>query len=158
MDFTRFLRVVNLIAAGIQTGGQIFCLMAIIPAMRRWPQEMSVQVHQDALTYRPENYLRPFAIAEFVTGALLVFLHHRTPAVSTVLTALGAVGVLGNGFISAKWEWPINAAVNSWGSERSAEPYPEMRATWDEKHAWRTAVSTFALTCFVVAALMGERD
>jgi hypothetical protein len=158
MGFAQVVRLINLVAAGIQTGGQVFCLMAIIPAMRRWPQEMSVQVHQDALTYRPENYLRPFAILEVLTGAILIFLHHRTAALSSVFTGIGVIAAVLNGFISARWEWPINSEVNSWGSERSSERYTEMRATWDEKHAWRTGVSIFALVCFVLAAILRDRD
>jgi hypothetical protein len=158
MGVPLLVRLVNLVAAGIQTGGQVFCLMAIIPAMRNWPQDMSVRVHQDALTYRPENYLRPFAILEVLTGAVLVFLHHRTAPLSSLFASIGVIAAVLNGVISARWEWPINSEVNSWGSERSSERYPEMRATWDEKHAWRTGVSTFALVCFVLAAILGKRD
>jgi hypothetical protein len=152
------LRAVNLISAGIQTGGQIFCLMAVIPAMRRWPLDMSVRVHQDALTYRPENYLRPAAILEIVTAVAILFLHHRSPTASTGLTALGLAGQLANGFISARWEWPINTEVNSWGDDPVAEKYPQMRETWDTKHVMRTAASVFALTCFALAAVKDNRD
>jgi hypothetical protein len=152
------LRSVNLVAIAIVAGGQLFCLLAVLPAMHGWTGEMSAKVHQDALTHRPHRYLRAVsAVAGLSAIALLVLiLVEDETAATRVLTALALVVTLISGAISSR-EWPINEEINSWGDQPKLERYAVLRRTWDYRHVLRTWLSMLALILFVVAAVVAEQ-
>lgn len=157
MALEQAFRLVNIFASGIVVGGQVFCLLAVLPALRGWPADMGVRVHQDALTTRPESYLKPSAITSMFSAIILLLLmalQGDAGTASFVLTGLGLLGGIGNTFISARWEWPINNEINSWATNPLLDRYPLLRQTWDSRHTWRTISTAFAMVCFVLAALV----
>jgi hypothetical protein len=145
------LRTTAIVGAGIGAGAQVFVQKTLVPARRQWSPSMAAQVHQDAMTHRPESYLKPTAVATSVSaiGLLLVTRDRR----ARILTGVGLAGAVANGAISAKWEWPINREINTWSTDAVPANYPELRDTWDEKHSWRTVASILALVAFVLSAL-----
>lgn len=150
---TKTLRAVNITAASIAAGGQLFCLVAVVPALKKWPSQMSVQVHRDAMTTRPDALMKPMAITAGASAAALLILQRNPASPAARMTALGLAGVLVNGFISARWEWPINQAITATPAESVPVDYDTMRRTWDTKHALRTAASTVAMLAFILAGL-----
>lgn len=146
------LRVVNLVACAFVAGGQMFCLIAVLPAMPGWPPAMSARVHADALTDRPHRFLRVCAASTLLTGgalvALLAFKGHTLPLVPTAvafaLTVMSSV-------ISSK-EWPINEEIKAWGQEPKLDRYAELRRLWDLRHVRRTWLSLAGFVCFAFAA------
>lgn len=148
------LRTTTIVGAGVGAGAQIFVRMALIPARRQWSPSTAAQVHRDAMTHRPESYLRPAAVITALSSIALLFTK-PSPHAST-FTIGGLLGVAVNGAISAKWEWPINREINTWSNESVPDHYPQLRDTWDEKHAWRTVASVLAFVSFVLAAFADE--
>lgn len=148
------LQWINLVAIAMGAGGQVFCLRSLLPARRQWPPEMAVKVHQDAMTALPDLYLKPMFAVSMVTGLAIASLERS--GWPTVLSVLGALATAATAFISARWEWPINAEIISWGQGPVPDRYPTMRDTWDEKHRWRTTTSLFALACFVLATILRQ--
>lgn len=146
-----FLRLTTVVGSGVMAGGQLFVLRSIIPAMRAWERRMSIRVHQELLTYRAHEYLSVVAVTTIVTGVILVLFDNRSP-LRTVFTILGVAGQLANGIITARWQWPINAEVNTWPAESAPDKYETMRVGWDRKHRRRTVASIVSLSCFAVAA------
>jgi hypothetical protein len=145
------LRVVNLVAAMFLAGGQMFCMIAVLPALPGFPPAMSARVHADALTDRPHRFLRAWGIVATLTGVALVALlavNGVTPAL--VLTAIGLVLTIVSGLVSTK-EWPINEEVKSWGQEPKLDRYAELRRLWDLRHVRRTWLSLTAFVCFAAA-------
>jgi hypothetical protein len=145
------LRVVNLVAAAFLAGGQMFCKIAVLPALPGFPPAMSARVHADALTDRPHLFLRAWGIVEVLTGVALVALlavHGVTPAL--VLTAVGLALTVVSGLVSTK-EWPINEEIKSWGLEPKLDRYAELRRLWDLRHVRRTWLSLAALVSFAAA-------
>jgi hypothetical protein len=130
------LQRLNLFAAALEAGGQLFCLKTVIPARRAWLPEVGTKVHQDALTARPDAYMKPAAATALLTGLTIAVLDFGTRGlgVTGVLTLLGALGQLANAIISARWEWPINREINSWSTEPVLDRYTTLRDTWHEKH------------------------
>ena len=154
MSVLQALAFVNLFAAALGAGGQVFCLRTLIPARRAWPPDMGARVHQDAMTALPDSYMKPASAIALVTALLIAGLEAARPGPALVLMLLGAAGQAVNAVISARWEWPINREIVGWGSGPvPAERYSAVRRTWDEKHLWRTIASSFALACFILACL-----
>lgn len=108
------LQFVNLLTGALVAGGQLFCLLALIPARRSWPPEFGARVHQDAMTVRPDSYIKPAAAIAMITALLIAGLELTRPGPSLVLTALGALGLIAVAVISVRWEFPINDEMNSW--------------------------------------------
>ena len=156
MDVTLdVLRVINLVAAAFVAGGQMFCRIAVLPAMPGWQPAMSARVHADALTDRPHRFLRVCGATALLTGAvltaLLAFDRQWFPLVPTAV-AFVATGV--SSFISTK-EWPINEEIKSWGQEPQLECYAELRRIWDLRHHRRTWFSLAGFVGFAIAAVVG---
>lgn len=150
------LQFVVVVAAGIVAGGQLFCLLAVLPAMRYdgWDLGFSVKVHQDALTVRPHRYLR-VAGAFPIFGAIAVLAIEGSLELAMVFTIVGLVLSVVNAVVSSR-EWPINDEINSWRSNPgpAAERYPALRRKWDVQHLIRTIASLLALAFFSVAVIL----
>jgi len=146
------LRVVNLVAAAFLAGGQMFCMIAVLPALPGFPPAMSARVHADALTDRPHIFLKAWGIVAILTAVVLVALlavkGGVTPAL--VLTVAGLALTVVSGLVSTK-EWPINEEIKSWGQEPKLERYAELRRLWDLRHVRRTWLSLASLVCFAAA-------
>lgn len=146
-----------IIAAAVVAGGQLFCLVALLPALAGWSPEMSAIVHRDAMTDRPHRFLRIFAVIMLATGATLLVLM-IVDGDSRLAIAFASVG-LGAGLVSSgisSREWPINEEIKSWGDTPKVDRYAELRQLWDMRHVRRTWLSTFALAAFVIAILVSE--
>jgi hypothetical protein len=147
------LRVVNLLASALMAGGQMFCLVAVLPAMPGWPPAMSARVHADALTDRPDRVMKVAGVVSVLTALVLVAMlvvAGRIPG--AVLTAAGFLSAVLSSFISSR-EWPINEEIKSWGPEPKLDRYAEMRPVWDRRHVGRTWASLAAFLFFAVAAV-----
>jgi hypothetical protein len=154
IDVAAFATVV---AAGVVAGGQLFCLVALLPALAGWSGEMSAHVHRDAMTDRPHHFLRVVAMIMLLSSlALLVLLIVDDDSwLAIALLAVGFAAALASGGISSR-EWPINEEIKSWGDAPKLDRYRELRRTWDVRHVRRTWLSTLALAAFVAAALVSE--
>jgi uncharacterized membrane protein len=144
---------VALLASAIVAGGQLFCLLAVIPAFGDWEQRMGVFVHQSALSERPHRYLRVVSALTFVFAIATIIIEWSTEA-AIVFVAVGAVLSIFNGVYSQR-EWPINHEIDSYGAaptEEQVSRYGELRRRWDEQHRVRTVASLLALACFGAAA------
>jgi hypothetical protein len=151
------LQFVIVVSAGIVAGGQLFCLLAVLPAMRYdWGNdpEFSAKVHQDALTERPHRYLRVASVIPLAC-AIAVLIIERSLEAAMVLTIAGIAFALVNAVLSSR-EWPINDEIVSWRDNPAPlrEKYPELRRRWDEQHLTRTIGSLLSLACFAVAAIV----
>jgi hypothetical protein len=147
----KVLHVATIVGSGLGAGAQLFVRRTLIPARREWSPSMAAQVHQDAMTHRPESYLRPTAVITALCSIALLTTKPRRHA--KLFTIGGLAGVIANGAISAKWEWPINREINSWSTDAVPANYPQLRDTWDKKHVWRTVASILAFASFALAGL-----
>jgi Domain of unknown function (DUF1772) len=148
---------VAIIAAAVVAGGQLFCLVALLPALAGFTPEMSAIVHRDAMTDRPHHFLRVFALIMLVSGATLLVLMIVDDD-AWLAIAFAAIG-LASGFVSSlisSREWPINEEIKSWGDSPKVERYAVLRRTWDTRHVRRSVLSTLALAAFVAATLASE--
>jgi hypothetical protein len=153
VDILLFIAVV---AQAVQVGGQIFVLLAVIPALPEFPLETSARFHQRAMTFRPHNYLRIAGGTPVPASVAILIIQGEFPF-EMVLVAIGLVCCLFNLYWSWR-EWPINDEVNSWGTdpEPVREKYPALRAQWDRQHVIRTIGATVGLLAFVLAAILYE--
>jgi hypothetical protein len=149
------LRVVNLVAAALMAGGQVFCLVAVLPALPLWPAAMGARVHADALTDRPDRVMKVAGIVSVLTAlALVVLLVASGRTAELVATAAGLAAAVASSLVSSR-EWPINEEIKSWGQEPNLGRYAELRPIWDRRHALRTWLSLAAFVCFAIAAVLG---
>lgn len=148
---------VVLIATAIVAGGQLFVLVAILPAMPSWSPDFSAIVHRDAMTDRPHRFLRIFAAISLVTGVVLIVLMvvDDDSWLAITLAAIGFAATLVSSAISSR-EWPINEEIKSWGDAPKADRYAELRHLWDTRHVRRTWLSTIGLAAYIVAILVSE--
>jgi uncharacterized membrane protein len=152
-DVAEVTLYIALLASSIVAGGQLFCLLAVIPAFGDWEPRFGVSVHQHALTERPHRYLRVVSALTFI-AAIAAIAIERSADAAVWLTAAGAVLAIFNGVYSRR-EWPINDAINKMGANPSEEQvvtYKRLRERWDSQHVVRTVASLAALACFGAAA------
>jgi len=149
----------NLFTAALGAGGQLFCLKTLVDARKQWSPELGTKVHQDAMTVRPDVYMKRVSGAAMMTGFVMAGLDFAAKVNPLIggLMLLGSLGQVANAYISVHWEFPINREINSWTKGPVLDRYPIVRDTWDEKHAWRTMASLFALACFIASALLRQR-
>jgi hypothetical protein len=152
------LRALTVVGAAIVAGGQLFCLLAVLPAMPAWAGEMSVKVHQDALTHRPHRYLRAVSgVTVLAAVALLVLIIVEDETTSArVFTGAGLAILIVSGLVSSR-EWPINEEINGWGEKPDLGRYATLRHKWDSQHVVRTWLSMAALVCFVISAVVATQ-
>lgn len=142
-------------ASAIVAGGQLFCLVAVLPAMPGWPSDMSAIVHRDALTDRPHHFLRAFAMLMIASAVptLVLMIIDGDSWLAVVIFAAGLAAALVSTGISSR-EWPINEEIKSWGDAPKTDRYAELRRLWDLRHVRRTWLSTFAFAAFVAGVLL----
>jgi hypothetical protein len=146
---------ITVVASALVAGGQLFCLLAVIPAFGDWPHEQGVFVHQAALSERPHRYLRVVSPIAIVSAVAVVAIEHSTET-AVILVAVGLVLSLFQAAVSQR-EWPINREIDSFGSSpttEQVEKYRGLRETWDRQHVVRTIASLAALLCFAGAAVV----
>jgi hypothetical protein len=151
-DVAEVTLYIALLGGAIVAGGQLFCLLAVIPSFGDWSPRMGVSVHQSALSERPHRYLRVVSALTFVFAIATIAIEHSTDG-AIVLTAIAAVLSIFNGIYSQR-EWPINHEIDSYGEAPSDEQvtrYGDLRRQWDEQHLIRTVASLTALACFGAA-------
>lgn len=152
-----FFGLVTLLGAATVFGGQLFCMLAVLPALSAFPGGTSAAIHQEALSQRPHRYLRPVSIVTLVSTVVLLGLLVREddrPAALTLL-GIGLLFLIVSGAVSSR-EWPINHEIDGWGSAPVLDRYAVLRAKWDSQHRVRTALSLISLACFVLAALVSQ--
>lgn len=148
--------LVALLAAATLAGGQVFAALALLPALPELPPEMSVRVHQRAMTFRPHRYLRIAGAVAILSSAatLILIIVEDDSTGAIVLVALGLALSIVSAVMSSR-EWPINEEINSWeGREPDLARYEVLRAKWDRQHYVRTVLSVTALVCLALAALV----
>jgi uncharacterized membrane protein len=153
-DVARALRTVNVLGSGMAAGGQVTLLLAVVPVVKMWPPERSVDLHRETLTSRPDRFLRPVSIASVVCGVLSQVAEERRSRSSIAWTAGGIASMLGVNFLSEKFEFPVNRMLNELpGPSEVPENYDEIRKKWDQIHTLRAACGTAAAACFALSAL-----
>lgn len=152
------LGLVTVTGSATVAGGQIFCLLAVLPALPSFSQDMSARVHQEALTDRPHRYLRAASIVTIVsTAALLVLLFGEDDSwAARILFCGGLAAMLVSGVASSR-EWPINDEINAWGDSPVLDRYAVLREKWDSQHRFRTLLSVISLLCFITGLLVSEQ-
>lgn len=150
--------IVTLLAAATLAGGQVFCLLALIPALPEFPGEMSARVHQRAMTFRPHGYLRvagAITIVSSATALVLILVEDDSWAARTLM-AIGVATTILSGAVSSR-EWPINDEINSWEDQPNLERYPTLRRKWDTQHKVRTVLSIIAMASFAAVVVISDR-
>lgn len=154
IDIVGFAAVLS---AAVVAGGQLFCLVALLPALAGWAPQMGAIVHRDAMTDRPHRFLRMWAMGLLASSVVLLVLMivDGDSWLAIALVSVGLVAAVVSGALSSR-EWPINEEIKSWGDEPKVERYAELRRLWDLRHVRRTWLSTFALAALIVAILVSE--
>lgn len=151
--------IAMLVSSAVVAGGQVFCLLAVLPALPEFSGEMSVRVHQRAMTFRPHRYLKVAGALAIVASAaaLVLILVEDDSWASRTLVAIGLATAVTSGLISTR-EWPINEEINSWeGREPDLARYATLRRKWDVQHKARTVLSVIALVSFSLAILVSAQ-
>ena len=154
------LQATVLATMAVVAGQQIFVAVGVLPAMKVVPDEMSVRMHQELLTRRPDRYLKPASIVALFAAAgslaVIPFVPHDSIALTTVCTALALCAIAAHSFISIHFEFPINHEVETWAHGLVPASYAGLRAAWDARHLARTICTSFAFA-ITVAAVMVSR-
>ncbi len=147
------LRFINLFAAGIETGTELFVLRAVLPVIRRWSDAKSSEVHREILVHGAYSYILVVHLLARVTALLILILERGTGRLSRVFTAAGFLTGVGITILTLLRLFPINQAVTDTPRDRVPEDYPRLREQWDRGHALRTAMGLFTFACSIVDAL-----
>ncbi len=150
--------IVTLLASATVAGGQVFCLLALLPALPEFSGDMSVRVHQRAMTFRPHRYLRVAGGLAIVasTATLVLILVEDDSWAARTLMAIGLVLTIASSLVSTR-EWPLNDEINSWEDRPNLERYPTLRQKWDVQHQVRTVISVIALLSFACAVVISDQ-
>jgi hypothetical protein len=152
------LRSTNVLTASMVAGGQVTVLWVIVPVKRRFETPFAVRLHQAMLGRQIDRFMRPFGISSFVAGGLVLALDAsktfvRTPA-SLVLMGLGLLGTIGVAITSRGFNVPTNRTIDRWTPETIPSGYQTIRDRWDRIHAIRSFCGVFALTSYLLSAML----
>jgi uncharacterized protein YjeT (DUF2065 family) len=150
---------VMLVATALLAGGQLFCLLAVVAALPDFSEETSLRIHQDAMTWRPDRYMRIAGGIALLAGAttLVLLLVEDDRWAARVLVAVGVALAVASGIVSSR-EWPINDEIYSWrGREHDLARYAVLRRRWDVQHLLRTILSVLSLACLAAAVVVSAQ-
>jgi hypothetical protein len=155
------LRLVNLIAAAIVAGGQIYVFRVVMPVKRRFDTRRSVEVHNAMLGHQTDHYMKPAGIISFMAALAIVALtllgpsgtYPAVPWYSTLFMCLGMLGTFGVAVLSRYCNVPTNAKMLTWDLDRIPDDYPQIRARWDLVHTGRVTCGSTAFVGYLLGAL-----
>ena len=144
------LRFINLVLAGVFVGGTFFTSYALRPTIRRLSDALALEVHR-LIVHRVERFLPASTILSGLAAGAVVLIERHLDA-STILTAIGFLGTLCFGALSAVVVVPVNRKL------AAAEGVPpDLRAQfarWDRANAAEAVLGFAILGCYVAAALL----
>jgi hypothetical protein len=144
------LRFVNLVLAALFVGGTFFTFYVLRPTLRRLSDAVALEVHR-LTAHRVERYLPASTILSGLAAGAVLFFERRLDA-PTILTAIGFVGTLCFGALSAVVVVPVNLRL----AKAETVP-PDLRAQfarWDRANAAEAFLGLAILGCYVAAALL----
>jgi uncharacterized membrane protein len=148
------LRFVNIVAAALVAGGQLYVLNVIVPVKRTAGARLSVQLHLAILGRQTDRYMKPTGIVSAVSALALMALYRGQRPGSIVLLALGLLGMLGVVITSRYFNVPSNRKMLGWSLDALPEDLDQCRNRWDRVHMIRTACGLVALAGFAGSALL----
>jgi uncharacterized membrane protein len=157
MDWLELLRFLNLFCAGIGAGGLLMSFVVMVPAKRRLPPCVWIELHR-VVGPLVDAFL-PYAVVSSGVAALLLL--RLQPAVSMgalVLGTAGLAGTLGVCIASIRFNQPMNRLIAGGSIEADAGSsgtldHPLLRQ-WERAHGVRAALCVLALACYTVANLV----
>lgn len=156
------LRFVNLLAAALVAGGQVYVYRVVMPVKRSFDTRTSVQVHNAMLGHQTDHYMKPAGIVSGLTALAIMALGisgmHPLPPISIALTGIGFLGTLGVALLSRYFNVPTNAMMLNWSLENIPENYSDIRARWDLVHTFRVTCGVTAFVFYLLAMLLARYD
>jgi len=147
------VRVINVLLAGMMTGGLVMVMVAVIPTFHRLPDELAVILHREVDHYI-DVPLPLFTVLTFLTAIPLLF-DSSLSSTSKVLIGVAAGATVVVAVSSHLINRPMNKRLRSWGDRFVPEEYATLRRRWDLAHAWRTFAGLVALSCLIAALING---
>lgn len=148
------LHFINLFAAALVAGGQVYVYQVIIPVKRAFDARTSVAMHNAMLGHQTDRYMKPSGIVSALTAvAILLLGRGELPALTVVSMLIGFLGTLGVVITSRFHNVRTNAMMEKWSLDAIPADYPEVRARWDRVHAIRAACGVIAFVGYVIGAL-----
>src|SRR5690242_18649168 len=89
------LHFINIFAAAVVAGGQIYVLLVVIPTKRRFPPDLSLQMHNAMLGHLTDRFKKPCGITSAITGIIILLLNQDLTPLSIAFMAVGLAGTLG---------------------------------------------------------------
>ena len=157
------LRFVNLFAAAVVAGGQIYVFRVVMPVKKNFDDRSSIQMHNAMLGHQTDHYMKPAGIISFLTALALVALAlvamavagvTPLPTISIVLLCIGMLGTTGVALLSRYRNVPTNAMMLTWSLDDIPQNYHEVRARWDLVHTFRVICGVTAFTFYLLATLV----
>jgi hypothetical protein len=151
------LRFINLFAAAIVAGGQIYVFMVLIPTKRQFATPVSVQVHNAMLGHQTDRYMKPAGLVSGISALVILVLawagYYHLATSSIVFTFIGLAGTLGVAITSRYFNVPTNAMMLTWSLDNIPAEYPQIRGRWDLVHTIRMSCGVLAFTAYLLATL-----
>lgn len=148
------LHFVNLCAAALVAGGQVYVLQVIVPTKRVFAPRTSVEVHNAMLGHQTDRYMKPSGIVSALTAiAILLLGRGELPVLTTLSMLIGFLGTLGVVVTSRFHNVRTNAMMEKWSLDAIPENYPEVRAGWDRVHTLRATSGVIAFVGYLLGAL-----
>lgn len=149
----QILHFVNILTAGILAGGSIMVMLVINPAIKSYPGNMSILVHQTAFNLKNDSYMRIMGIICFLSAALILILHHHLNALSVVLYAIAMVLLLVFIIMVQRLAIPTHQKILTWDANSPPAEFPQVRDAFARQHRIRTILSIAFFILFTVAGL-----
>lgn len=148
------LRFINLLAAGLNGGGALLILVAVVPTIRRLPPSIGLRVHR-AVNPRADRYLPITVALSALSGLGILILHDHLSATAVLFTILGLIGTVGVFVLGVFFDIPLSRTMHSWDHEAVPSEYERALARWTQIHGMRTAAALLAFVCYLLAGLSG---
>jgi uncharacterized membrane protein len=146
------LRFINILAAGVNAGGILLILMAVVPTVRSLPPSIGLRLHR-AVNPRGDRYLPITVVMSGLAAVAILIVHYQLSTTAVVFTIIGLIGTFGVFFTSVFFDVPLSRTMHSWSTDSVPSEYAAALARWDRIHTLRTASACLALICYLIAGL-----
>lgn len=149
----RVARLLHLLLTALATGVFFGTRASLSPSVRSFPAPVYTRVQQATIRnlYPVMGVVLPGAVLATI-AVLFLLPRRRSPAFA--LTALSLLGQVIEGASTRRYNFPINAYVQSWTPDAPPADWEAARDRWEQAHTRRTVLAVGSLTAAVLAVLV----
>ena len=153
LDLADVLRFLTVAGSGLAAGSQVAMAVVIAPRVARLPSELALRMHDSLLHHSAHNLVAPLPSTVSFLAAAALLVRDGAGDLAGVLTAVGAVFLVGVLAATIGGAVPINDEVRRSLGDPAQGDYAPVARRWAVAHRVRVANGVAAFLALAAAAV-----